>query len=752
MANDERDLPQLALTQKSVEKYSQHGSYMKRFKKPMSGTSPMSMRKRTDMRRAVLALLACAVLGGISNGQTAAPVAQWSFVRGETAMPVDSVRGVKGRLDGFYSYVAGVSGDALRFDGYTTSMTVPLHDAPVIGKNGFTIEAWIALNTYPWNWVPIVDQEDEQQAGYFLGIDAFGHVGLNAAINGQWQRLSSKTTLPLKKWVHIAGTLETSDGQQWLRLYVNGAPVGQLAVQGEFSPASKDLLIGRIRHATLPFPEASVRPQYPIWYSFDGDLDELAIYNRGRGAGEIAHDYSGVKAPSGDVLPWPKMPSGPAGAGRFGAYYTTLKYQDTWDRMRRLGPDSDVVVRFDQSPVRLVFWQGTNYIPAWVTENDKWYTDEFLETWESGCPGGGDCEPMSDKQSRYSRVNILESNDARVVVHWRYALAEVEKYKGAWPDPQTGWTDWADEYWTVYPDGVAIRKQVLHSTEANRLHEWQETIVLHQPGNTPDDDINLNAITLENMQGASKTYTWGQKAAGVLANPVGPGPVNGPPDPNIQLVNMKSEWKPFQIVSADGASADIYNNENSYFNFLCWNHWPVAQIASSDRPCVTDDRASHSSLSHLYWKVYSKGENTATKIMMDGLTTKSPPELLPLAKSWLSPPKMQVDGSAYQNDGYDPTQRAYVLTHTAAQATDKLTLTLEASDASPIVDPAIVIRNWGEGNVRLAIDGKLAPWGKDFRMGYVHRLNGTDLVIWIQRQSTRPLHVQLTPTSSSAAR
>jgi hypothetical protein len=215
---------------------------------------------------------------------------------------------------------------------------------------------------------------------------------------------------------------------------------------------------------------------------------------------------------------------------------------------------------------------------------------------------------------------------------------------------------------------------------------------------------------------------------------------------------MKSQWKPFQVVSADGASADIYNNENSYFNFLCWNHWPVAQIVSSDRPCVTDDRASHSSLSHLYGQLYSRGENTATKIMMDGLTTKSPGELLPLAKSWLNPPKMQVEGSAYRNDGYDPTQRAYVLTRTAAPTLDRLTLTFEASDASPIVNPAIVIRNWGEGAARLEIDRKSAPLGKDFRMGYARRLDGTDLVIWVQRQSTRPIHMQVASTGPSATR
>jgi hypothetical protein len=156
-----------------------------------------------------------------------------------------------------------------------------------------------------------------------------------------------------------------------------------------------------------------------------------------------------------------------------------------------MGPDSDVVVRFDQSPMRLVFWQGTNYVPAWVTESGKWYTDEFLETWGPGCPDGEDCEPMSDKQSVYSHASILESNDARVVVHWRYALAEVEHHKGAHADPLTGWFDWADEYWTVYPDGVAVRQQVIHTSDLSKPHEWQETIVINGPGRKPEDNINL---------------------------------------------------------------------------------------------------------------------------------------------------------------------------------------------------------------------------------------------------------------------
>ena len=108
---------------------------------------------------------------------------------------------------------------------------------------------------------------------------------------------------------------------------------------------------------------------------------------------------------------------------------------------------------------------------------------------------------MSDKQSRYSHVKILESSDARVVVHWRYALSEVEHSIGAHPDPFPGWFDWADEYWTVYPDGVAVRKQVIRTTDVTKPHEWQESIILTGPGQRPEDNINWDALTLGTWRG-----------------------------------------------------------------------------------------------------------------------------------------------------------------------------------------------------------------------------------------------------------
>jgi hypothetical protein len=670
------------------------------------------------------------------------PVARWSFDNANGPTVRDAVSGTGDEVGGFYKYVPGVYGDALRFDGYTTSVVRKAEHAPKL-RHSFSVEAWIALDTYPWNWVPVVDQEKDQQAGYFFGVDALGHVGLQVDVGGIWYSLTSTTQIPLKRWAQITGTYDENGG---LAIYLDGKEVGHLAASGPMLPAETvDLLIGRVREPLPPFPSFAINPWNPVWYSLDGILDNVAIYDRSLSPEEIQSAYASAHAPAGEALPWPVLPSGPSGAGTFGAYYATLKFEETWDRLRRLGPDSDVVVRFEDSPIRLVFWQGTAYIPTWVTENGTWFTDEFLEGYASNCPDVGDCEPMSDKQDRYSHVNILESSDARVVVHWRYALAEVEHYLGASPDPLTGWFDWADEYWTVYPDGVAIRKQVLHPTDQNNKYEWQETIVVNPPGHSPDDDINLDALTLGNMKGETATYTWLPKASGVYGNLQQPQKIDKPENPNIQVVNLKSKWKPFEIVSPTNATFKIFNVSKSYYSFGCWNHWPITQIASSARICVAPDRASHTSLSHIYWDLYETTERSETKLLMDGLTTKSAAELAPLAKSWISAPALDVVDETFQSEGYDPAQRAYRVVRKTMATPTALVFTLQASDTSPVVNPALVIKNWGSEPAHLKINGKAVAWGKDFRRGYVQTLEGTNLVVWIRQTSLTPIHLALTP-------
>ncbi len=162
---------------------------------------------------------------------------KWSFKSDQGSDPRDEISGALGKIEGKYKYVPGVSGDGLRLDGYTTSMTVSRSDVPSPGTDGLTVEAWLALDTYPWNWVPLVEQESQHQAGFSLGVDAFGHVAFGVSINGQWHAAISTATLPLKRWTHVAGIYATHDGHGVLTVLVNGLALEQLKVEGEYTPA-----------------------------------------------------------------------------------------------------------------------------------------------------------------------------------------------------------------------------------------------------------------------------------------------------------------------------------------------------------------------------------------------------------------------------------------------------------------------------------------------------------------------------------
>jgi len=347
---------------------------------------------------------------------------------------------------------------------------------------------------------------------------------------------------------------------------------------------------------------------------------------------------------------------------------------------------------------------------------------------------------MSDKQVRYSHVEILESTPARAVVHWRYALSEVENAKLADAATPSDWGSWADEYWTIYPDGTAVRRQVLWTDNAERdRNEFQETVIIMPAGQRPEDNINLDALSVANLKGEAKAYSWQARRATELAIPTGPTHLDGIDAPMIQWVNLKSQWKPFQIVNAGPAKFEAMNTEPSMSTFEWWNHWPVAQIRSSGRPALTDDRPSHTSLSHIYWPVWRQDKLTMSRLLLTGLTTGSASALAPLARSWTNPPEARANGRVLP---YDMAERAYLLT---ADQTGKATeLTFRASPDQPLVNPAIIVRGW-TGGVTIARDGVPVEQAK---IGYVDRLEGRSLVLFLPLTATAPVRISLKPIAA----
>ena len=70
---------------------------------------------------------------------------------------------------------------------------------------------------------------------------------------------------------------------------------------------------------------------------------------------------------------------------------------------------------------------------------------------------------------------------------------------------------------------------------------------------------------------------------------------------------------------------------------------------------------------------------------------------------------------------------------------------IAASDESPIIDPAFVVKDWGYGDVSLKVNGSAIERSKDFRVGHRERLEGTDLIVWFRYESTEPMTVEFTP-------
>ncbi len=444
----------------------------------------------------------------------------------------------------------------------------------------------------------------------------------------------------------------------------------------------------------------------------------------------------------------PVLPEGSKDPGPFGAYYTHLRYFKEWDESWRVGPHSDVVVQFDDQPYRFVFWRGTDYVPHWANDLNHWYNNEFIER-RAGDTGLAGCcvEPMQDFETRFSNVRILSSNEARAVIHWRYAPSD-KNYQLAYYN-DAGWSDRVDEYYTVYPDGVSVRKVTLFTSAPYKFNEWHEAIPIVNPGKTPEDVMEMNAVAMTDYEGNKRIYNF---QSGF--------PKQWDDGKNIMLIGLKGRTKPFAVVENRGVWVDeiSFPNDTRFNHYDDWPAWPADRRGGKWQRTPENNYREfwkilpgHSSLMHFMWDDYSQnldGEvQWKTKIMLHGMTDKPDINaLIPIARSWEMPPSAQVGGPGYTGGGYDKTERAYRF-RKISRDPRSLLIRMEASNSSPLINLAFVIENWPDGiKASLSIDGKAVKPGPGFRQGIeTDTLGHSVLVIWIRKESMVPVTVAINP-------
>jgi hypothetical protein len=211
------------------------------------------------------------VRGSETVGSGAAhAVASYGFEEAAGAAILDASGGNDGSTGGAARTNAGRFGRALTFDGEDDMATVP-DDASIDLSGSMTIEAWVRPQAAT-DWRTVLFKEST--GGLSYALYASSDTDVPSANLGGDAGARGATDLDPDRWSHLAASYDGTT----LRLFVDGAQVGTRNLPDA---------LGNGQGGPLTFGANNVWGE-----RFRGLIDEVRIYNRSLGAGEIAADMA----------------------------------------------------------------------------------------------------------------------------------------------------------------------------------------------------------------------------------------------------------------------------------------------------------------------------------------------------------------------------------------------------------------------------------------------------------------------------
>jgi hypothetical protein len=210
----------------------------------------------------------------VSNTAPASPglVAAYGFDETSGSIVGDSSGNSNaGTITGAARVVAGRYGGALSFNGSSNVVSVPDSNSLDL-TSGMTLEAWVKPTTLgAFKTVVLKEAPGDLSYGMYAS-SAYGGSGVSrpsAWIAGT--DVGATTALPTASWSHLAATYDRTS----FKLYINGTQVASKAFTGAITPSAGALKIGG----------NSIWGEY-----FNGQIDEIRVYNRALSPSEIAAD------------------------------------------------------------------------------------------------------------------------------------------------------------------------------------------------------------------------------------------------------------------------------------------------------------------------------------------------------------------------------------------------------------------------------------------------------------------------------
>jgi hypothetical protein len=415
---------------------------------------------------------------------------------------------------------------------------------------------------------------------------------------------------------------------------------------------------------------------------------------------------------------------------------------------------------FANQDYKFVFWDQSQYIPAWHLNNQAQYSYEFHETWDPNDPEWllfACFEPMSDRLLAYSNVSVVEDNAVRKVIKWEYRLVD-PNYQFLAPESGTQQAE-ALEFWTFYPDGTIVRAQRytprLDAARFDPNYEAGETITVAGTASLPNDHLASPPTTLfdlgSNVNNGADTSVykgWNQV---------------------IEQVNFRFGVAPFLAYSHDPATPDTYPGFKMDFQVanlgLNWSHFPVdmqpyqSRMGSFDaiRAFVNHTQSgNYGAFSDVSWDNFyqtdARGRRYREYVSLAGLAAVSDRAFSQDAtRTWLFPGTISMLDGNSTFVGNNRARRVLVFNRTGADLA-RFNLT----PAPKVVNPSLEILNWaGNTSITLKLNNVALNPGSDYAVAK----QGSSLLVWINRTLTAAATLEIigsgvsvpTPTAGPTA-
>jgi hypothetical protein len=181
-----------------------------------------------------------------------------------------------------------------------------------------------------------------------------------------------------------------------------------------------------------------------------------------------------------------------------------------------------------------------------------------------------------------------------------------------------------------------------------------------------------------------------------------------------------------------------------YYQHGSCNHWPVGQAACDGRTVQAADRPTHFMGFPISSPPVHDADGRSWWNGLYGMFAGEKETLVTIARSWVQAPELVVKSKGFRSEGFDRAQRAYRIICENPGKAKVLECRIDASDESPIYNLPIVVENWRQGDFKLTVNGTAVKRGRDFRLGYRHMVDSTNVIVWLNRKSTATLVVKLT--------